>query len=62
MMREKKEQRFEMSGVQQSGAGLTSVITDRETGVQYLLAVSPNLGSGMTVLVDREGKPLLSEG
>lgn len=61
-MREKKEQRFEMSGVQQSGAGLTSVITDRETGVQYLLAVSPNLGSGMTVLVDREGKPLLSEG
>ncbi len=60
-MGEKKERRFDMSGVQQSGAGLTSVITDRETGVQYLLAVSPNLGSGMTVLVDREGKPLRSE-
>ncbi len=60
-MREKKEQRFEMSMVQQSGAGMTSVITDRKTGVQYLLAVSPNLGSGMTVLVDRDGKPLLSE-
>ena len=60
-MGETKERRFDMSGVQQSGAGLTSVITDRETGVQYLLAVSPNLGSGMTVLVDREGKPLRSE-
>lgn len=60
-MGEKKERRFDMSGVQQSGAGLTSVITDRETGVQYLLAVSPNLGSGMTVLVDREGKPLRGE-
>ena len=49
-MGEKKERRFDMSGVQQSGAGLSSVITDRETGGQYL-----------TVLVDREGKPLRSE-
>lgn len=57
-MRAGKDQRFDLSQVQQAGAGLVSVLTDRETGVQYLLAVSPNLGSGLTVLVDQDGKPL----
>lgn len=59
-MSEQKRPRFHVSAVEQSGAGLTSVITDGQTGVQYLLAVSPNLGSGLAVLVDRDGKPLLA--
>ena len=54
-----KEKRFEMTAPESSGAGLTCVITDKKTGVHYMLAVSPNLGSGMTVLVNREGKPLV---
>ena len=33
-------------------------IVDKETGVQYLLAHWTNVG-GLTVLVDKDGKPLL---
>ena len=36
----------------------TRVITDKETGVQYLFAFS-GYGGGLTVLVDKDGKPLL---
>ena len=36
----------------------TRIITDTETGVQYLLAHWTNIG-GLTVLVDKDGKPLL---
>ena len=36
----------------------TRIIVDKETGVQYLLAHWTNVG-GLTVLVDRDGKPLL---
>ena len=36
----------------------TRIIVDTETGVQYLLAHWTNIG-GITVLVDRDGKPLL---
>lgn len=38
----------------------TKVIVDNETGVQYLFVESGYAG-GMTVLVDREGKPLLKK-
>ena len=34
------------------------IIVDTETGVQYLLAHWTNVG-GLTVLVDKDGKPLL---
>jgi len=37
------------------------IIVDRETGVQYLLAHWTNV-SGLTVLLDPEGKPLLAPG
>lgn len=40
---------------------MANVITDTETGVQYLLAIFPNVGSGLTVLVDQDGKPLLNK-
>lgn len=36
----------------------TRIIVDKETGVQYLMAHWTNIG-GLTVLVDRDGKPLL---
>lgn len=36
----------------------TRVIVDKQTGVQYLLAHWTNVG-GLTVLVDKDGKPLL---
>lgn len=55
----KKDTRFDVQPVESQGSGLTSVIVDTETGVHYLLAISPNLGSGLTVLVDQEGKPLV---
>lgn len=36
----------------------TRIIVDKTTGVQYLLAHWANIG-GLTVLVDKDGKPLL---
>lgn len=36
----------------------TRIIVDTETGVQYLMAHWTNIG-GITVLVDKDGKPLL---
>ena len=36
------------------------IITDTETGVQYLY-ISNGYGSGLTVLVDETGKPLVSK-
>lgn len=36
----------------------TRIVVDTETGVQYLMAHWTNVG-GLTVLVDRDGKPLL---
>ncbi len=39
----------------------TRIIVDKETGVQYLLAHWTNVG-GLTVLLDRDGKPLLAPG
>ena len=38
----------------------TKIITDSETGVQYLFAFEGYAG-GLTVLVDKDGKPLLNK-
>lgn len=56
-----KEHRFQAGKLESQGNILAHVITDKETGVQYLLAISPNMGSGLTVLVDSDGKPLISK-
>lgn len=44
--------------------GLTNVqkiVVDTETGVNYLLAsTSTTCGCGMTVLVDKDGKPIVT--
>ena len=38
----------------------TKIITDTKTGVQYLFAFSGYAG-GLTLLVDKDGKPLVDE-
>lgn len=52
--------RFEFTNKEGRWDG-TRIIVDRETGVQYLFAFSGYAG-GMTLLVDRDGKPLLAPG
>ena len=56
-----KEKRFDVKTIETSGSGITTVVTDKQSGAQYLLAIVPNMGSGMAVLVDKEGKPMLAE-
>jgi hypothetical protein len=56
-----KKTRFTVEHVAAQGATMANVITDTETGVQYLLAIFPSVGSGLTVLVDQDGKPLLNK-
>ncbi len=56
-----KESRFKTEQLKVQGSILTHLITDTETGVEYLLAISPNMGSGLAVLVDKDGKPLIAK-
>ncbi|MCC8023654.1 MAG: DUF6440 family protein [Clostridiales bacterium] len=51
-----KEERFLVEKRQ----GITQVIVDRKTGVNYLYVRDGYGGSGLTVLVDREGKPVIT--
>lgn len=57
----KKERRFDVETIETSGSGITTVVVDKNSGVQYLLAIVPNMGSGMAVLVDQDGKPMLAD-
>ena len=43
----------------QGTLNITEIWVDRETGVNYLLVASGN-GGGLTVLLDRDGKPVVS--
>ncbi|OIK10041.1 DUF6440 family protein [Bacillus sp. MUM 13] len=54
-----KDKRFEITYTQGT-LNLIQILKDRETGVQYLQSVSGG-GTGLTVLVDSEGKPILSK-
>lgn len=54
----KKEQRFQIVHQDKSLEADNRVIRDRETGVLYLFRVEGYAG-GLTVLVDRDGKPLV---
>jgi len=53
------EKRFEV--IQKEGriAG-TKILVDKETGVNYLFAFDGYAG-GLTVLVDEEGKPIITK-
>ena len=53
----KKEKRFEK--VYSQGVGTVEIWVDKETGVNYLYRQSGYSG-GMTVLLDRDGKPVIS--
>ena len=51
-----KEKRFVK--VYSQGAGSTEILVDRQTGVHYLFHSSGYAG-GLTVLLDRDGKPVV---
>ena len=52
-----KEQRFEK--IYKQGAGSIEIWVDKETGVHYLYHSSGYAG-GLTVLLDRDGKPFVA--
>jgi hypothetical protein len=52
-----KDQRFVK--VYSQGMGTTEIWVDKETGVNYLYR-SSGYGGGLTVLLDREGKPVIT--
>ena len=54
----KKEKRFEIA-YQQGAMETIEILVDKETGVNYLFRVSGTAG-GLTVLLDREGKPVVT--
>ena len=54
----KMDKRFEKTYTQGS-LNLIEIWVDKETGVNYLFHASGNAG-GLTPLLDREGKPVIS--
>ena len=52
-----KDKRF--IKVYSQGAGSTEILVDKETGVNYLFHSSGYAG-GLTVLLDSEGKPIVT--
>ena len=53
-----KKERFEKV-YSQGAVNVTEIWVDKETGVNYVFHASGNAG-GLTVLLDREGKPVIS--
>ena len=54
----KKEKRF-VKTYSQGMADVVEILVDRETGVSYLFRANGYAG-GMTPLLDREGKPVIT--
>ena len=52
-----KDKRFER--VYSQGAGSVEIWVDKDTGVNYLFRSSGYAG-GLTVLLDKDGKPMIS--
>ncbi len=60
--KKKQDNRFEViltEGAQLKDDGLRQILVDKETGVQYLF-VKSGYGAGLTPLLDRDGKPIIS--
>ncbi|WP_270639386.1 DUF6440 family protein [Longibaculum muris] len=55
----KKENRFVSVYEQKYFTSGTEILVDKKTGVNYLFHQSGN-GGGLTVLVDREGHPIVT--
>ena len=53
-----KNERFEKT-YSQGAVNITEIWVDKETGVNYLFHASGSAG-GLTPLLDREGKPVIS--
>lgn len=53
-----KDERFEKT-YSQGTLNITEIWFDKETGVNYVFHTSGNAG-GMTPLLDREGKPVIT--
>ena len=53
----KKDNRFKK--VYSQGMGTIEIWVDKETGVNYLY-YSSGYGGGLTVLLDKEGKPIIT--
>ena len=58
MEREEIAKRFEMNVTCIGDSESAGIVVDKETGVQYLYAKYSS-HAGLTLLVDRDGKPLL---
>lgn len=54
-----KDNRFERVYTQSGFTGSTQILVDKETGVNYIYH-SSGYGGGLTPLLDREGKPVIS--
>ena len=52
-----KEKRF--IKIYSQGAGSTAILVDKQTGIHYLFHSSGYAG-GLTVLLDKEGKPIVT--
>ena len=52
-----KEKRFQKVYSQDMGG--VEILVDKETGVNYIFCTSGSAG-GLTVLLDREGKPVIT--
>jgi hypothetical protein len=52
-----KEKRFEK--IYSQGAGSIEIWIDKETGVNYLYRAN-GYGGGLTVLMDKDGKPVVT--
>lgn len=55
----KKDQRFLEQYRYDTMTTMTKILVDRQTGVNYLFHQSANAG-GLTPLLDREGKPVVT--
>lgn len=53
-----KEERFEKT-YSQGAMNVTEIWVDKQTGVNYLYHISGNSG-GLTPLLDRQGKPIIT--
>lgn len=58
-MRKEKKQRFQIVYEQDQFVEQFKILVDKETGVNYLFTSSSQAG-GLTVLLDRNGKPVIT--
>ena len=56
----KKEERFEITYKQNKFSGVVEILVDKETGVNYIYR-SAGYSGGLTVLLDSEGKPVITK-